>query len=138
MFAVPMEYLGITAYDRIALQFKAVDSDNVIDEPEDFYIEGDCAPLGRPNFIYQTYIPGVTEGDGTPILTLSERALHPTEDVTETPTQAADTEPAASETDAETDRTDKGGCKSALPALASVVLLLGGAALTGKRKIREN
>ncbi|MCQ2432040.1 MAG: hypothetical protein MJ175_05480 [Clostridia bacterium] len=73
MIAVPMEYLGITEYDRVNVQFKAADSDTLIDEMEDFYIEGDAAPLGRPNFVYQTYIPNVTEGEGTPIIRLADK-----------------------------------------------------------------
>lgn len=137
MFAVPMEYLGITAYDRIALQFKAVDSDNAVDELEDFYIEGDCAPLGRPNFMYQTYIPGVTEGDGTPILTLAERALHPTDEVTEADTQTSAQPDTESGTDALTEAPDKKGCRSALPVFVPLVLILGAAAAVGKRKHDE-
>ena len=132
MFSVPMEYLGITACDRICLQFKAVDSDTLIDEAEDLYIEGDCAPLGRPNFIYQTYIPGVTEGDGTPVLTLAERALHPGDEVTEAPTEA----PTAAEptgTDAET-AAGKSGCGSTLTVGALLLTVLCGASLTLHKK----
>jgi hypothetical protein len=28
---------------------------------EDFYCDGDAAPLGRLNYIFQNYIPGVSE-----------------------------------------------------------------------------
>jgi hypothetical protein len=61
MIAVPLEMLGIEGYKEINLEFKWADSETVYDEMEDFYCDGDIAPLGRLNYIYQNYIPGVSE-----------------------------------------------------------------------------
>lgn len=57
MIAVPLEMLGITDDEVINLEFKIADSLTVINEMEDFYIEGDVMPLGRLNNVYQTYLP---------------------------------------------------------------------------------
>ncbi|MBO5075972.1 MAG: hypothetical protein J5584_00025, partial [Clostridia bacterium] len=35
--------------------------------------DGDAAPLGRPNYVYQTYIDGVTDGDPVKIVKVAER-----------------------------------------------------------------
>lgn len=61
MIAVPQSMLGITGYKEIYLEFKWADADVQIDEMEDFYCYGDAAPAGRMNFIYQNYIPGVSQ-----------------------------------------------------------------------------
>ena len=61
MIAVPLEMLGIEGYKEINLEFKWADSETVYDEMEDFYCDGDIAPLGRLNYIYQNYIPGVSQ-----------------------------------------------------------------------------
>ncbi|MBP5730657.1 MAG: hypothetical protein J6X19_05585 [Clostridia bacterium] len=73
MLAVPMELLGIEHYNRIDLQFKLVDSTSKITTMEQFYEDGDAAPLGRPNYVYQTYIDGVTDGDPVKIVKVAER-----------------------------------------------------------------
>ena len=61
MIAVPLAMLGIEGYKEINVEFKWADSTTQYDEMEDFYIDGDAAPLGRLNYIYQNYIPGVSE-----------------------------------------------------------------------------
>ena len=61
MVAVPQSMIGCDGYLELCMQFKWADSETSIDEMEDFYCDGDAAPLGRMNFVYQNYIPGVTE-----------------------------------------------------------------------------
>ena len=53
MIAVPLELLGITNPGGIKLQFKWADSADKIDTMEQFYTDGDIAPLGRMNYTYQ-------------------------------------------------------------------------------------
>ena len=55
MIAIPLEALGIEYFNKIALSFKWADSRSLINTPEQFYTEGDAAPLGRPDFTYRTY-----------------------------------------------------------------------------------
>lgn len=57
MIAVPLSMLGITDPDQICIEFKWADSKPLITTMEDFYEHGDAAPLGRLNWVYQTYIP---------------------------------------------------------------------------------
>ena len=61
MIAVPLSMLGIENYKAINLEFKWADSLTSYDEMEDFYCDGDVAPLGRLNYTYQKYIPGVND-----------------------------------------------------------------------------
>ena len=61
MVAVPQSMLECKGYLELCMQFKWADSETSIDEMEDFYCDGDAAPLGRMNFVYQNYIPGVSE-----------------------------------------------------------------------------
>ncbi len=73
MIAVPLELLGIEYFNKIVLSFKWADSRSLINTPEQFYTDGDVAPLGRPDFTYRTY-----EGDSVPetllkVVKLSER-----------------------------------------------------------------
>ena len=60
MITVPQDMLGIDDYRTIRLEFKWADSETTYDEMEDFYCDGDVAPLGRLNYVYQNYIPGVS------------------------------------------------------------------------------
>ncbi|MBE6559282.1 MAG: hypothetical protein E7661_09790 [Ruminococcaceae bacterium] len=85
MITVPLELLDIEGYKEINLQFKWADSKTTYDEMEDFYIDGDCAPLGRLNYVYQNYIPGVSE-----ITYPENETVAETEPVTE---PVAETEP---------------------------------------------
>ncbi|MCQ2430227.1 MAG: hypothetical protein MJ192_07850 [Clostridia bacterium] len=131
MIEVPLAALGITQYDRIAVQFKAMDSDNAVDEMEDFYIEGDAAPLGRPDFMYQNYIPGVTEGEGHAVLSAADKQAQNAATDTDAPASDTVSEPSGSDT------SDSGssGCGSliALPCLLPALLFCGAWCVRKKR-----
>ena len=58
MIQVPMSLLGISSYSNINMEFKWADSDTTYTTMEQFYTDGDAAPLGRLNYVYQTFIPG--------------------------------------------------------------------------------
>ena len=133
MIAVPLSLLGIEGYKEIDIEFKWADSETAYDEMEDFYCDGDVAPLGRLNYVYQNYIPGVSQ------ITYPEPE---TEAPTEAPTDAPDTEvptdaPATEAPTAPESETDapKQGCGGvvAAPALALIVSLLGAALVARKR-----
>lgn len=91
MMEIPLELIGVTEYDRINVQFKWVDSRTVMDTMEDMYIDGDTAPLGRLNYVYQTYIPGLTEGPGHAVISAADKAAGAGEDIATEPASAADT-----------------------------------------------
>jgi len=154
MISVPMELLGIEGYKEICMQFKWADSKTTYDEMEDFYIDGDCAPLGRLNYVYQNYIPGVSE-----ITYPSDEETtvesEPVEEPTTVPPVESDTVPAETDaltgelvtnaatdaatdasTDAVTDATDDAGCASlvSLSALSILGIISLGAVLTRKKK----
>jgi hypothetical protein len=84
---------------------------------EDFYCDGDAAPLGRMNYIYQNYIPGVS------VITYPESD-------TDAPTEEATTAPTTSDTDAATEPAEKKGCRSTLSGSMAIVALLPVAALS--------
>ena len=136
MIAVPLEMLGIEGYKEISLEFKWADSETVYDEMEDFYCDGDAAPLGRLNYIYQNYIPGVSQIVYPETETTPAETEVPTEELTEVPTEdltdAATTE---ATTDEATDE-DSEGCASVMTgSLALTALIaLGGTALLRKKK----
>ncbi len=72
MLEVPQELLGIESAQTIDLEFKVADSRTVYDEMEDFYCDGDIAPLGRLNYVYcnGTASTGTdTETDTQPVTT---------------------------------------------------------------------
>ena len=144
MIAVPMEMIGVTYYNQICMQFKWADSDTLLDEMADFYIDGDMAPLGRLNYVYQNYIPGVTNDLlAETVITLEEKAAGEdkyvpdhveTEAETETesvPETDAVTEP---ESEAETEPEAKGGCKAIAGGMAILAILCLGGASLGKKK----
>ncbi len=56
MIAVPLEMLGITNPNGIKFDFKWADSDSKIETMEQFYTDGDAAPLGRLNYTYQNCV----------------------------------------------------------------------------------
>ena len=56
MISVPMEMLGITNPNGIKFEFKWADSRSLITTMEQFYTDGDAAPLGRLNYVYQNCI----------------------------------------------------------------------------------
>ena len=132
MITVPMEMLGIEGYKEINLQFKWADSTTTYDEMEDFYIDGDCAPLGRLNYIYQNYIPGVSEITYPGEETTAETEA-PTEPVTDAPavTDVPTAEVTEAPAESETQPADE-GCASVM-SLSAIVLMgviaLGGAML---------
>jgi uncharacterized repeat protein (TIGR02543 family) len=53
MVAVPLSALGITDPDAVIVNFKVADSKSTITTMEGFYTDGDVAPLGRLNYVYQ-------------------------------------------------------------------------------------
>ena len=115
MIAVPLSMLGIENYNAINVEFKIADSNTIYDEMEDFYCDGDVAPLGRLNFIYQNYIPGV-----------SQITSPDSESGTQADTQI-DTNPS----------TDKvaGGCFSSVASMIAVPLLI---SVLGVALLRKN
>ncbi len=136
MIAVPQEMLGIENYYEIDLEFKWADSTITYDEMEDFYCDGDVAPLGRLNYVYQNYI----EGKSVPPVTETE-----TETIPET--VAPDTVPetvVASETVAETvgetrvettiDPADEGCASVVITTSGAIVLSLTAAAFVLRKK----
>lgn len=145
MIEVPMEMIGVTYYNQVCMQFKWADSDTLLDEMADFYVDGDMAPLGRINYVYQNYIPGVST-DILPesVITLAEKAAgeenykpdnaQPGDTDTETvPDTEAQTDP---ETDAETktETPSRGGCRSAMGSAVLVAVICLGALMLGKKK----
>lgn len=122
MIAVPLELLGVEHCDYMNFNFKWVDSDSKMTTMEQFYTEGDVAPLGRLNYVFNTAMPGSTP---------------PEEVETEASTQGNVTEGPAPEetTGGETEtQPEKKGCGSVIPSLLVPMALVGGAALTAKRK----
>ena len=129
MISVPLSLLGIEGYKEINVEFKIADSDTVYDEMEDFYCDGDVAPLGRMNYIYQNYIPGIskitypekeTETSVTGSFAETEKDVH-TDESTNQPTES-ETEPVES------------GCKSAISVSVMTVCLAIAAAFVLKKK----
>lgn len=141
MIAVPQSALGIAEnrYRELCLQFKWVDSTSVITTMEQFYEDGDCAPLGRMNYVYQNYIPGVSEVKYPELETETETQTDaPTEAPNDTATDVPDTVTTAAATDTETGAAS-GGCSSAVAPTAFIAFagLCGGAVLTLKRRERK-
>ncbi len=136
MLAVPQELIGAKGYLELAMEFKWADSDTLYDEMEDFYCDGDAAPLGRLNYVYQNYIPEVSQITYPWETTVATEApTEPeTEPATETPTEA----PTVAETEAETEvvtEPAKSGCGAALAtALLPLIMLCGAAVVYKKRK----
>ena len=117
MIAVPLELLGVEHCDYMNFHFKWVDSDSRMTTMEQFYTEGDVAPLGRLNYVFNTAMPGSTPSE---------------ENETEAST-ALGAPPTEAPTDGETDAPEK-GCGSVIPSLLVPMAIAGGAALTVKRK----
>ena len=114
------------------MEFKWADSETVYDEMEDFYCDGDAAPLGRMNYVFQNYVKGVSE-IVYPDPNAAPETEAPTEEISDTPetlTEAPTDAPAESET-----QPAKKGCGSALTSsfAALTLIALCGAAL-GKKK----
>ena len=60
MIAVPLTLLGVENYNDLTFDFKWVDSDSKITTMEQFYTEGDAAPLGRLNYVFTNHHPDET------------------------------------------------------------------------------
>ena len=127
MIAVPLSLLGIEGYLEINAEFKWADSRSVYDEMEDFYCDGDAAPLGRMNYVFQNYIPGASQ---ITYPTTDESTAAPD---TETPTVPVTDAPTETATDAPV---EKKGCGSAVMSSALVLLLTAalGTSLLRKRE----
>ncbi len=125
MIAVPQALLGINTYYEIEIQFKWADSKTAYNEMEDFYCDGDAAPLGRLNFVYQNYI----EGKSTPPASETESGS-----ATEAPTESAtETVDEGIEAPAE-----GGGCASVITAAAIWVVLAEAAVLLCKKEMEAS
>ena len=98
MIAVPIEMLGITNPNGIKFQFKWVDSESKMTTMEQFYTDGDTAPLGRLNYTFQNCVNPETAEQYVP----SEQT---TEDESTDPTE----------------QEQPGGCKSA--SCSAIILL---------------
>ena len=148
MIAVPMEMIGVEYYNQLCMQFKWADSDTLLDEMADFYVDGDMAPLGRLNYVYQNYIPGVTT-DLTPakVITIAEKAAgednydfgdQTTESETETDPESApgsETEPDSQpDSETETKPEETPGCKAFVGSMAVLAVVSLGAIMLGKKK----
>ncbi len=55
MIKVPLASLGINDFHQIKLSFKLVDSHTKVTTMEQMYSEGDVAPLGRLDYVFQNY-----------------------------------------------------------------------------------
>lgn len=125
MIAVPLEMLDVQHCDYMNWSFKWVDSDSKMTTMEQFYTEGDVAPLGRLNYVFNTVMPG---------------SMPPSETETEAPTEGDVTEGTAPEdsTDRETE-TDapKRGCGSSLTAAATILTATAAAVAVSKKKENE-
>ena len=91
MLAVPMEMLGITNPNGIKFEFKWADSRSLITTMEQFYTDGDAAPLGRLNYVFQNCLDPKTAEQYEPS------------------TQAPEGEP------------QPGGCKSAIGGMVALI-----------------
>ncbi len=133
MLAVPQKLLGIENGNGIELEFKVADSCTVYDEMEDFYCDGDIAPLGRLNFIYQGGSIKNAETETTPD-SGSETAPDSAPDtVANTPAESV---PTGTESTPETTEA-AGGCASGMGPVGTGLLILCGAVAQCRRKKRE-
>lgn len=143
MIALPLATLGATDYRELNVQFKWADSLVPYESMENMYEYGDVAPLGRLNYVYQNYIPGVS------VVEYPERVTEPETDEPTEPTVPA-TEPAtdpittpveestpAPITEAITDNTSD-GCASMVGSAACLALIamLSGAGILLRKKHR--
>ena len=53
MVAIPKDRLGLGGKNSFELEFKWVDGKTRFLTPEDLYTKGDCAPIGRLNFVFR-------------------------------------------------------------------------------------
>ena len=130
MITVPQELLGLSnCYKELCFQFKWADSDATYDEMEDFYCDGDVAPLGRMNYVFQNYVPGTTE------VTYPWDTEAPTEAPTEEPTETPTETPTEAPTEAPTETEPaKSGCGSVISMGLVSLIALAATAVCVKRK----
>ncbi len=143
MIAVPMEMLGIEYYNQLCMQFKWADSDTLLDEMADFYVDGDMAPLGRLNYVYQNYIPDVST-DITPakVITVAEKEAgedsyfgsETTDTDAATDPESAVTADPETDPETETDTEAEAGCKAIAGGMMMLALLGTCAIALGKKK----
>ena len=129
MIEIPLELLGVTDYRQIDLEFKWADSTSAINTMEQFYTDGDCMPLGRMNYVYQTYIPGESVFEDLP----SEKE---TSENTENSDVTNGQEPSGTQegtNEGQTSAHDDKGCSSALSLVYPLLLLAGGAWIMKKK-----
>ena len=110
MIEVPQELLGMEGYKELCFQFKWADSETVYDEMEDFYCDGDAAPLGRMNYVFQNYIPGVSNISYPEDETAAPETQTPATQDPDTNTPDAET---LTEVESDTQASDK-GCGSVI------------------------
>ena len=128
MIAVPLELLDVEHCDYMNFHFKWVDSDSKMTTMEQFYTEGDVAPLGRLNYIFNTVMPGSVPPEEVETQPETETA----EDIATTPAETAP------ETDGETEtEAPKKGCGSSLSAAAAVLTATAAAVVVSKKKENE-
>ncbi len=134
MIAVPMEMLGVEFYNQVSMQFKWADSDTLYDEMADFYIDGDAAPLGRLNYVYQNYIPDVsTDVKPAKVITIDEKAAGEENYFGVVTTDTEPEEAPATDPENETEAEVESGCK-AIAGGALVFALIGMGAVMLKKK----
>ena len=102
---------------------------------EQFYTEGDAAPLGRMNFSFNTTMPGSTPPADEPDTT-EEATTEATPDTTvdTTPDTEADTAPSTAAPTEEATTAENSGCASLLAASALIPVLGLALCLCRKRK----
>ena len=129
MIAVPLELLGVTHCDFMNFHFKWMDSDSRITTMEQFYTEGDIAPLGRLNYVFNTVAPGSVPSDEGETEAGADTAAGTSADTTVGTDGTAEGDPSTG---------SEGGCASSLSAgLLPVAAAAGGALLTRKRKKKD-
>lgn len=152
MIAVPMEMLGIEYYNQLSMQFKWADSDTLLDEMADFYLDGDMAPLGRLNYVYQNYIPGIST-DITPalVITMAQKAAgEDSQETTDSTSESVSEPETVPQTQADTNTatdavTDPEGetdvqelpalsCKSVAGGMVAILILGMGAVMLKKKR----
>ena len=127
MIAVPLAQLGIENYHDINVEFKIADSDTIYDEMEDFYCDGDAAPLGRLNYVYRNYTTDIewdTETETTP----DPETTHETTSETQTTVESE------SESEQEAAGGGDGGCASVVGVTLGVLPLAIAAAFALRKK----
>ena len=158
MIAIPLAQMGIKDYRDIDVEFKIADSDTVYNEMEDFYCDGDAAPLGRVNYVYCNYTVEAEKEETTsavietaPETAVETRVETETTATVETKPETETTVETETETESETTVETKietvteteadasanvGGCSSLIGggAALTLVALLSGAAYVARKR----